>query len=305
MKKITGSFQSASGLCRTRFYIYTPEKPKAAVMYSHGMCEYIERYEEFAKYLCDNDIAFCGCDNLGHGASVAAEDMLGYFGHEKGPIYMVRDLRNMRRIMEQQLPDIPYFLIGHSMGSFLARIFLSRYDFKWNGAIFTGSAGAITGAPALYQMIEEIIRRRGEHYRHLVGTKAVFGIFNLRTANYRTPYDWLSRSDDNVDRFMADPKCHFIFTLAGYRDMLWLLSCCNTEACIENTPRDVPILFLSGGMDPVGEYGAGVRRACEAYRKHGCDAKLRIYREARHELLFELNSNEVRQDILKYFINRI
>lgn len=305
MKKITGSFRSTSGLCRIHFYIYMPEKPKAAVMYSHGMCEYIERYEDFAKFLCDNDIAFCGCDNLGHGSSVADEDMRGYFGHEKGPIHMVRDLRNMRRIMEQQLPDVPYFLIGHSMGSFLARILLSHYDFKWNGAIFTGSAGAITGAPALYEIIEEIIRRRGECYRHLVGTKAVFGIFNLRTENYRTPYDWLSRSDENVDRFCADPKCHFIFTLAGYRDMLWLLSCCNTEACIENTPRDVPILFLSGGMDPVGEYGAGVRRACEEYRKRGCDAKLRIYREARHELLFELNKNEVQQDILKYFINRI
>ena len=305
MKKINGSFMSASGLCRVHLCIYTPERPKAAVMYCHGMCEYIERYEGFAQFLCDNDIAFCGCDNLGHGDSVSDEDMRGYFGHEKGWLNMVKDLHSMRKAMEIQLPDIPYFLIGHSMGSFLSRIFLSRYPHNWNGAIFTGSAGKIPGAPALRRVIEEIIDRRGEMYRHLVGTKAVFGIFNIRTVNYRTPYDWMSRDDANVDAFIADQKCNFIFSLAGYRDMLDALTCCNTQACIENTPRDVPILFMSGGMDPVGEYGAGVRRACEKYRICGCDAKLRIYREARHELLFELNKDEVRQDMLKFFINRI
>ncbi len=305
MKKITGKFKSSSGLCDVRFYVYTPEKPKALLMLSHGMCEYIERYEQFARFLCDNDIAFCGNDHIGHGNSVTSDDMLGYFGQEKGYIHMVQDLHRMKHVAETLFPNIPHFLMGHSMGSFLARIYFSKYPDRWSGVILTGTAGGITGSAPLRRVMDKAAARHGDMYRHHFGTRMVFGMFNLRTANRRTPNDWLSRDDENVDKYCADPKCNFTFTIAGYRDLLNALLCCNSSAVIENTPTDTPILFLSGGMDPIGEYGEGVRSACMKYLEHGCDANIRIYREARHELIFELNRDEVEKDILDFIIKRV
>ena len=305
MKKTLGRFRSASGLCDIRFYIYAPEKPKAVVLMSHGMCEYVERYKEFAEFLCENDIAFCGNDHLGHGNSVSDDDMLGYFGSRRGYINMVRDLNRMRKIAQLKFPDLPIFLVGHSMGSFLGRIFLSKYPVHFNGAIFTGTAGGITGSAPLRAILDLTSRKNGELYRPKLCTKLAFGLFNLRTENRRTPNDWLSRDDKNVDKFCEDKKCNFTFTTAGYRDMLNALLCCNSAPVIENTPTDIPLLFLSGGMDPIGEYGRGVRAAVVKYLERGCEVNLRIYREARHELLFELNRQEVMEDILRFMISQI
>ncbi|MBE6889441.1 MAG: alpha/beta hydrolase [Ruminococcaceae bacterium] len=305
MKKINGTFKSASGLCDVHYYFYLPKKPKAAVMLSHGMCEYIERYEEFAQFLCDSDVAFCGCDHIGHGRSIASEDMLGYFGHELGHIRMAQDLQRMKRVMEKKLPNIPHFLIGHSMGSFLARIYFSRCRTdRWSGAIFLGTAGPVSWLGALENHLDNLAVRRGEFWRYTWGMDLALGVFNLRTVNYRTPSDWLTRDDAVVDKFRADPKCNFAFTSIGYRDLITALIFCNSRFVVENTRTDVPMLFMSGGMDPVGEYGYGVRKACRRYKRHGCNARLRIYREARHELLHELNKEEVFRDLLDFIIKR-
>ena len=136
-------------------------------------------------------------------------------------------------------------------------------------------------------------------------SKLAFGVFNLRFPNHRTNNDWLSRVEENVDRYIADPLCNFTFTVAGFKDLLNALMCANSRSIIENTPTDLPILFLSGSMDPVGEYGAGVRAACMKYLEHGCSVNIRVYPEARHELLFELNADEVMNDILAFINKRL
>ena len=305
MKKLHGTFKSSSGLCDVHYYFYVPEHPRAAVIFSHGMCEYIERYDELAQYLCESDIAFCGCDHIGHGNSVESEEMLGYFGEEHGHLYMVRDLHRMKLIAERRLPDIPHFLIGHSMGSFAARTYLSRFNDRLSGAILMGTSGPVAAANALHAYLDSLVRRSDGKRRYDWGMGFAMGVFNLRSQNHRTRYDWLSRDDKNVDRFLSDPKCNFVFTVAGCRDLIAALILCSSERVLKRTRRDVPLLFLSGGMDPVGEYGAGVRRAVRAYQQQGCEVMLRIYREARHELLFELNRDEVRSDILTFLINRI
>lgn len=306
MKKITGNFPSASGICSVKFYIWKPENPKAVLMLSHGMCEYIERYEDFAKFLCENDIALCGNDHIGHGNSINSMNELGYFGEENGYINMVHDLHRMRRIVDKTFPDIPKFLMGHSMGSFLARIYLSKYhEDKWNGAIIMGTAGGAIGSAPIRALLDFLTRNKGDLYRPEIGGK-IFGLFSLKIQNRRTRNDWLSRDDKSVDKFLADPKCNFLFTAAGYRDLLNALLCANSKSVIENTPtKDLPMLFLSGGEDPIGEYGDGVRAAFRKYTDHGCDANIRIYREARHELIFELNRDEVMKDILEFLIKRI
>lgn len=306
MKKIHGTFHSASKLCDVHYYFYLPEKPKAAVMLSHGMCEYIERYEDFARFLCDNDIALCGCDHIGHGNSIASMDMLGYFGHTRGHLRLAQDLQRMKRVMEQHLPQIPHFLIGHSMGSFIARYYFARCNKdRWNGFIMLGTAGRVPGIGTLRRHLIAIARDKGEFWRYNWGLNLALGIFNLRTENYRTPSDWLTRDDKVVDKFRDDPKCNFAFTATGYRDLIQALITANSIRVLDSTRTDVPMLMMSGGMDPVGEYGHSVRRAYRSYLKRGCDVTLRIYRESRHELLFELNKDEVRDDLLSFMMNYI
>lgn len=299
MDKRTGRFPSSGGLCDVRFYIYTPKSPRAVVMLSHGMCEYIERYEELAEFLCEHGIALAGNDHIGHGNSLANPDMLGFFGHENGYFDMVRDLHRMKRVVNEIFPNIPHFLIAHSMGSFLARIYLSKYPDRWEGAVIMGTAGGIAGSVPLRKLLDILERDRGDYYRPDVGTK-MFELFNIRVPDRRTPSDWLSRDNDDVDGFLADPKCNFAFTVAGYRDMLNSLLCANSSIVIENTPTNIPMLFLSGSMDPIGQYGKGVQKAAEKYIKHGCKVDIRLYDGARHELLFELNREEVKRDILDF-----
>lgn len=300
MKFVTGTFPSTSGITRCRYYMYLPEEPKAALMVSHGMCEYIQRYRPFAEFLCENGIALVGNDHIGHGRSVTDSDMLGYFGENGGFMYMVKDLHRMKVIMEKKLPDIPHFLLGHSMGSFIARIYLSRFEDRWDGAVIMGTAGGVTGSAPLRKLLEILCRSKDSRFRPEISKKLAFGLFNIRFRNRRTPNDWLSRWDENVDRFNDDPLCNFTFTVAGFKDLLNALMCANSDCVIENTPTDLPMLFVSGSMDPVGEYGSGVRSACMRYLEHGCMVNIHIYPEARHELLFELNRDEVMEDILRF-----
>lgn len=304
MEKITGTFPSTSGLCDVHFYIYTPKEPKAVLMLSHGMCEYVERYEEFARFLCDNEIAFAGNDHIGHGNSIKDDGMLGYFGQERGYINMVRDLHKMKKVIDEKFPNIPHFLMGHSMGSFLARIYLSKYRDRWDGAVIMGTAGGVFGSVPLRKVLDILERNRGDYYRPRMSL-GVFEMFNRRIDDRRTSNDWLSRDNKNVDKYIEDPKCNFMFTTSGYRDLLNALLCANSAPVIENTPTDIPLLFLSGSMDPIGQYGDGVRKAVMKYVDHGCDVNIRIYRGARHELIFELNRDEVMRDIYAFLVKRI
>lgn len=274
-------------------------------MLSHGMCEYFQRYCGFAEFLCRNGIALVGNDHIGHGNSVSDRDMLGYFGEAGGYMYMVKDLHRMRAILDKKLPDIPKFLLGHSMGSFIARIYLSRFDDRWDGAVIMGTAGGVTGSAPLRKLLEVLTHAKDSRFRPQFSSKLAFGVFNLRFPNHRTNNDWLSRVEENVDRYIADPLCNFTFTVAGFKDLLNALMCANSRSVIENTPTGLPILFLSGSMDPVGEYGAGVRAACMKYLEHGCSVNIRVYPEARHELLFELNADEVMNDILAFINKRL
>lgn len=306
MKKITGKFPSASGLCNVHFYIYTPEKPRAVMMLSHGKSEYFERYEGFAEFLCANGIALCGNDHIGHGRSVYNEEMYGYFGEERGYINMVRDLHRMRKIVDKKFPDLPKILMGHSMGSFLARIYLAKYpEDKQDAAIIMGTTGSTPGSPVFSKLINVLKKLKGSNTPQDAAEKLFAKIYGLRVKDKRTSNDWLSRDPENVDKFNSDPLCQHPFTMAGFRDLMDAMLFANSAPVIESTPIDVPIIFMSGDMDPIGEYGDGVRKAVKLYEKQGCDIrKVYLYEGARHELLFELNRDEVLNDILE-FINEI
>ena len=299
-------YPSSDGLHKIAYYVRFPiGTVRGVVQISHGMCEYFRRYADLAEFLTGLGFAVCGNDHLGHGDSVNDSSELGYFSPEHGWENAVEDMYTLTKMMKHNYPDKPYFLLGHSMGSFIARIYLSRFDDRWDGAVIMGTAGGVTGSAPLRRLLEVLTHAKDSRFRPQFSSKLAFGVFNLRFPNHRTNNDWLSRVEENVARYIADPLCNFTFTVAGFKDLLNALMCANSRSIIENTPTDLPILFLSGSMDPVGEYGAGVRAACMKYLEHGCSVNIRVYPEARHELLFELNADEVMNDILAFINKRL
>ena len=278
---------------------------RAVLQLSHGMVEYIDRYRPLAEYLADRGILVTGHDHLGHGASIRTKEDYGYFAEPDGNRAVLADLHAVTVLTKELYPNLPYFLLGHSMGSFYARQYLCEYGRERNGAIIMGTAGGVTGSAPLRKLLDILCHSKDSRFRPEISKKLAFGLFNVRFHHRRTPNDWLSRWDENVDRFNADPLCNFTFTVAGFRDLLNALMCANSDCVIENTPTDLPMLFMSGSMDPVGEYGAGVRAACMRYLEHGCMVNIHIYPEARHELLFELNRDNVMEDILDFIRDHI
>lgn len=329
-------FKSSDGVHRCHYITVTPDRePRGVVQISHGMCEYIERYLDFMNFLADNGFAVCGNDHLGHGKTVNSPDELGYFSPENGWQNAVEDLHRLTAIMKREYPDKPYFMIGHSMGSFLARAYAVKHAHECRAYIFMGTAdgfetsvssAAEKAGKILQKPLEKINERRpnpegrlgsaaitlllsqgeilkkvkGEKYRSEALNKIGFGRNNERIEPSRTPYDWISRDESVVDKYAADPLCTFIFTVNGFLNLASVLWFVSNEKWYGKAPKDIPMLLLGGDGDPVGNYGRGVRSVYERLLGGGCDVSLKIYPDARHELLNELNREEVYGDALKF-----
>ena len=271
-------------------------------MLSHGMCEYFQRYCGFAEFLCRNGIALVGNDHIGHGNSVSDRDMLGYFGEAGGYMYMVKDLHRMRAILDKKLPDIPKFLLGHSMGSFLLRTYLYTYPADLDAAIISGTGWekpATIKAGLLLCRIEE--KRLGETKTSPVLNSLIFGGYNKVFKPNRTPNDWICSDEQVVDKYQADPLCGFDATVGLTRDMLTGISMNQRKENLEKMDKALPVLFVSGMQDPVGAMGEGVLRCIDAFKRSGMkDVTIRIYPEGRHEMLNESNHEVVYADILRW-----
>jgi len=322
--KETAKFASSNGVNTIQYYVYHPqedasegagllrrtargpENPRAIVQISHGMCEFIERYEDFAAFLNKNGILVCGNDHLGHGSSVDSPEDFGFFGEKDGWKYMVNDLHRLTVIMKERYPDVPYFLLGHSMGSFLARAYLSKYSHELRGALIVGTSGTNPALPMAFPVTKSAIAAKGKRYRsHLINDIA-FGTYNAKFKPKRTDHDWLTRDENTVDTFEADPRCSFVFTLQGFLDLFSVLKFVSDKKWAETIPVDLPVILLSGKMDPVGQYGKGVKEVHDRLAMAGVkDLIIRLYDGCRHEILNETNKETVYQDILKWIEKRI
>ena len=302
------TFLSADGKTPIHAVEWLPEgQARAVLQISHGVSEYILRYEPFAEYLTARGFAVAGHDHLGHGQSVAEGAPRLYFGPKGSWNWVVDDIDQRRNLAKAKFPQVPYFLMGHSMGSFLARTYLIRYPGAVDAAVIMGtgqmSPAIIAGGKAV---AAEEAHRVGEDQTSSLVDKLAFGAYNKRFAPNRTGLDWLSLNQDNVDRYMADPLCGGNATIGLFREMLGGLSFIAKPENLKRMNLNIPVLFISGEMDPVGDCGKGVKRAFESFRKAGVrDVSLKLYPELRHEILNETCRETVYEDIYQWLAAKI
>ena len=296
-------FPSSDGKTKLHGVIWAPKgEPRAIVQIAHGMVEYVERYEGFAEFLNEHGILVAGNDHLGHGYSYTNEEDKGYFAAKKGDIVPLQDLHRMTLLLQKKYPDIPHFLFGHSMGSFFTRRYLCMYPNEIDGAIICGTGwqpkAVLAGGLAI---VKAGTLLRGDHHRCRIVDKLAFGSINKAFEPVRTPKDWLSTNEKSVDEYINDERCGFIFTLNGYRTLFRNMLLAQDMELLQRMDEDLPVLFISGEADPVGNFGKGVKKAVNAFKKAGMeDVECILYPECRHELINELNKEEVFQDVLEW-----
>ena len=284
-------------------------RPRAVLQMTHGMAEFIGRYEPLARWLAEQGIAAVGHDHLGHGGSAASPEEYGYFGQPDGNRLLLDDLYGVTCWAKErpELAGAPWFLLGHSMGSFYARQYLCEHGSELEGAILMGTGwqprAAVEAGQALCHLMAAF---KGWHYRSTLVDGMAFGSYNRSFAPARTSKDWLNRDGREVDRYLADERCSFRFTLNGYDSLFTGLARLCDKRLLAQAPKDLPLLFLSGADDPVGSRGKGVERAAQSLRDAGVrHIAVKLYPAARHELLLELNRQEVFADIQAFMEQHI
>ena len=301
-------FESANGRSRVTYYILAPEgvPTRGVVQIVHGMCEYFSRYTVFAKYLCSLGYIVCGHDQIGHGASAARPAELGYFAPRDGWKFLIEDVGRLREIVSGRYPDLPYFMLGHSMGSMVLRLYLAEQGAGMAGVILCGTVGPNLAARPAAQLADSTARSRGMTYRSAGLYALAFKSYNRRFQNENNSFAWLTRDHAVVDMFSADEKCNFIFTAVGFRDLFSLADRCNRRACFRKTPHELPMLLIAGDQDPVGNYGKGVRQVAGLYKAAGQkDLDVILYKDCRHEILNELCRLDVFADISRWLEGRL
>lgn len=296
-------YKSANSVSNVTYYILTPEEVpvRGIVQIAHGVCEYFSRYTEFAKYLCGLGFIVCGNDHIGHGASVARDADLGYFASRDGWKFLVEDVKQLTDLMQRRYPDLPYFLIGHSMGSLIARLYVLDYGERLAGCILTGTAGPHTAAVSAMHLADSIARSRGVTFRSGLLSSLTFGGYNRKLKDTQSMFDWLSRDRTVVSLYQSDAKCNFVLTASGFRDLFTLVVKANANSTFRQTPRELALLFLSGDKDPVGRCGEGVRRVVSMYRGAGVkNIDVIFYKDARHDIFNELGRMETFGDISRW-----
>ena len=301
-------FPSTNGKNKILARICTPDKPpKAVVQIAHGIAEHISRYDPFMFFLAENGYVAVGNDHLGHGLSAENEDGLGIFDTQNGWTYAVDDMKALRDQVRQEFHDIPYIFFGHSMGSFMTRTYMIRYPDQYDAAILSGTgqqSPALINAGFFAANLLTLLRGPGADGKLL--NDMAFGSYCKKIDNPRTPFDWLSTNEENVDRYIADPLCGFVAKCSMYRDMMGGLKFLTKQSNIDKMNKDAPIYFMSGAEDPVGDYGAGVEKAYRAFCDAGLhDVTMKLYPGGRHEMLNETNREEVMQDILAWLDQRV
>ena len=286
---------------------------KAVLQIAHGMQEYIERYSPFAEYLAEKGFAVMGHDHIGHGDSVSSSEDRGIMHTDRAADTMVEDMYKHYRMIEEEYPEVPHFILGHSMGSYLLRRFLIQKAAgleRLAGAIIMGTGTEDMKTIALGKKIVKLIMKfKGPNYR----SKMVEGIM-LGAAPYKkfdtTGADptrsWLTKDKTIVERYYRDPKCNYRFSLNGY---MILSDCTDFDNRIENVSlmqKNVPIHIVSGSEDPVGNAGIGVKAAYELIKSAGIsDVTMKLYEGDRHEILNETDREQVFEDLYNWMKSKM
>jgi len=286
---------------------WMPEgEPKAVLQIVHGIAEFVERYDAFANYLTGLGFLVVAEDHMGHGQSINEDGIQGYF--HGGWFNAVADTYQLLQDTRKEYPDLPYILFGHSMGSFMARTILCKYpDSGISAAVICGTGWQPTFAlPVLLKVVNGICKKTGETIPSEKLQGMVFGSYNSRVEHPRTPFDWLSRDKEVVDAYIAHPLCGFTASCGLLRDMMTGIYYIQQPKHLALMRKDLPVFFIAGGDDPVGSYGKGIRQCADAFRKVGMtDVSVRIYPLCRHEILNEINKEEIFEDVAQWIEKKL
>ena len=280
--------------------------PRAVLQIVHGMGEHAARYERFAREATAAGWAVYAADCRGHGETAESAALLGHFADADGWEKVVGDVHTVRERAAASHSGLPYALLGHSMGSFIAADYLTRHGVGLRAAVLSGSAASMGPLGfALRAVARAECLRLGERARSPVLQKLLFGRFNQAFEPARTPFDWLSRDPDEVDRYVADPRCGFVLSARSFGDMARGLARYQRKDVLAKIPRALPILLVAGELDPVGGR-AGVEKLAAELRAAGLEhVDVRIWPEGRHEMLNEKNRDEVSRDLLAWLERRL
>ena len=280
--------------------------PVGILVLVHGMAEHLGRYEHFAKYMCDRGFVVAGNEHLGHGGSVGSNPK-GYFCKRDPATVVVRDVHRLKKTVQAEYPGLPIFLFGHSMGSLIARNYLTRYGTGINGAIICGTLMMPKGLLGAMGFMCAVLKLfQGSRHPSVLMNKVGFGSYCKRIDHPRTPFDWLTKDETVIDAYIDDPNCGFLFTINGFMTLKELLDRLHDTSALEKIPKDLPVLFIYGSEDPCGEYGVAVRNVIRQYKDLGIkDVSDKAYENDRHEILNELDKDTVMNDIYSWIKDRM
>ncbi len=306
MKEI--SLPSKDGVHKLHVVIWEPsQEVKAVVQISHGMTEMIMRYDHFARFLNEKGFLVIGNDHLGHGQTAGCDEDLGYFCPKNMSKTVVADLYLVTKYAKKKYPNVPYFLLGHSMGSFMARRYIMTYGKGLTGAIIVGTGrksklvlmtGKVTAA-----LIELF---KGSRYRSKFLKQVSFGSFNNHAKAEGIGGNWLTKDEKIVAFCESNKYCNFSFTVNGYKTLFDVLSFIQNKKNIQKIPKKLPIFMIAGTEDPVGDYGTGVKKVFGQYKQSGIeDISMKLYKGDRHEILNELDKAVVYNDVYQWILKHI
>ncbi len=280
--------------------MYIPEGDIRGIFHLvHGMTEYIGRYEPLFESLASAGYLCCGFDNLGHGNTAREED-LGFIAAKNGWKYLVNDVKLFADSIKTDYPNIPYILMGHSMGSFITRIAVSHYTDIADKYICCGTAGSNPAASVGLLLCNIIKAFCGERAVSPFLENMAFGSYNKRFDG-DTKYEWLTKDREVIKRYAADKLCTFPFTVSAMGDLMTLLKLCNNKQCFNDTKNDLPILIIAGDMDPVGNYGKGVNEVYNNFKAaKNKNVTMFLYENCRHEIHNDTCKEKMIEDVLKF-----
>lgn len=308
MGKQEYTFSSADGKSKIHGVRYMPAgEPVAVLQIVHGMVEYIERYEAFASFLCDKGYAVVGHDHIGHGHSVSSKSELGVMTGKHPSDIMVEDIYTNYKLNKKQFPNIPYYILGHSMGSYMLRKFLCVKAEQLEGikaavVMGTGQEAAMTVNAGL-AVINIMKLFKGPNYRSKFVQKLTYSAPYKQFDCYGKDYSksWLSKNIESVDAYYHDEYCTYMFTLNAYKGLVESTKFDRKQSNVDKMRKDMPLLVVSGKDDPVGALGKGTTKAYESFVKAGIkDVTLKLYEGDRHEILNELDREQVYEDIYNW-----
>ncbi len=302
------TFMSGDGKSKIHAVLWKPEGKGClgVLQIIHGMVEYIDRYDDFARFMAEKGFVVVGNDHLGHGATAASKSEYGFFHEKNGNAILLRDIHKLKKMTAKKYPELPYFILGHSMGSFLARQYLFHYPSKGrpgiDGAIIMGTGNQPMAALKLGQFLCRLQAAVfGWHHRSRLIDAMAFGGYHKHFRPCRTKYDWLTKDTKIVDAYAANERCTFRFTVNGYYNLFVSIEDASKMRNLRKMPKELPVLFVSGAEDPVGGYGKGVEQVYRWFQAAGIkDLKKILYGNDRHEILNETDRKTVYQDIYEW-----